>query len=140
MPFIWVSFAIAPYVALLGLLFLVLSVRVTNTRRSARIALGEQNNDELQRRVRAQANFIEYVPLCIILIWLMGQTGAPMLLVHVLSALLVVGRVLHAYSILIHEPRHGRYHARVAGMVCTFTVLGIASVMLLVQWMGLSLR
>ncbi|MGZ9080482.1 MAG: MAPEG family protein, partial [Burkholderiales bacterium] len=54
------------YAALLGLWLLVLSLRVVQQRRAARVSLGDGGNTALQRAIRAQGNFVEYVPLALL--------------------------------------------------------------------------
>ena len=53
---------------LLGLVFLFLSYRVSQVRRAARVSLGDGGDADLLARIRAHANFAEYVPFCLILI------------------------------------------------------------------------
>lgn len=89
--------AITPlYAALLGLVFLLLSVRTIRTRRSSRIGLGTGGNPDLERAARVHANFAEYAPLTLLLILFAELCGYPAWLVHVLGAALLVGRVVHA--------------------------------------------
>ena len=54
--------------SILGPLLIILSVRVIRYRRSNRIALGAKDDKQLERRMRAQANFAEYTPLALILL------------------------------------------------------------------------
>lgn len=138
MPIVFASFAIAPYAALLGLFYVFLSVRVANYRRRERVGIGHTDHAVLERRVRAHGNFIEYVPLALLLLLLCGATGSPPLLLHLLGIALVVGRLLHAFSILREEPQHQRYYARALGMVLTLAVISIASIILLLHWIGYS--
>ncbi|MGI9379312.1 MAG: MAPEG family protein, partial [Methyloligellaceae bacterium] len=58
------------YAGFLTLIFVFLSFRVIQFRRTARIALGDAGDRELFRRCRVQANFTEYVPLALILMGL----------------------------------------------------------------------
>ena len=51
------------YGAALTALFLVLSARVITFRRRNGINLGDGNDPEMLRRMRAQGNFVEYAPL-----------------------------------------------------------------------------
>lgn len=87
------------YAALLGLLLVYLSLRVSQNRRRARISLGLGEDAELERAARAHGNFVEYVPLALILMMLLEQETAQTWIVHVLGAALLAGRVLHAIGI-----------------------------------------
>jgi uncharacterized membrane protein YecN with MAPEG domain len=114
----------ALYAALLALLFMVLSVRVIGFRRVVRIGLGDGGDTALLRRVRVHANFAEYVPFCLVLIGLAESLKAPALILHALGALLLAARLSHAYGVS-RQPE--TFLFRVAGMVGTLTVIGVAA-------------
>jgi hypothetical protein len=63
------------YVALFGLLYLALSVRTLRLRRWLRIAVGDGGNPVMLRAMRAHANFAEYVPLTLVIIFMMERVG-----------------------------------------------------------------
>jgi uncharacterized membrane protein YecN with MAPEG domain len=89
----------ALYAALLGILFLVITVGVFGARRSANIAVGTGEDRLLLRASRAHANFAEYVPMILLLMALAESTGAPRLLLHGIGLAALIGRSLHAYGI-----------------------------------------
>ena len=111
------------YAAALAILFLVLSKRVIDLRRRDGPSLGD-GDAELMARVRAHGNFAEYAPFGLLLLAMVELNGAPGLAVHVLGALLLAGRLLHAWSL-----PHGRkaLWARIAGMALTLLMIGIAA-------------
>ena len=84
------------YAALLTLVFLALSWRIIAYRRANRLSLGDSGDKSLLKRMRAQANFVEYVPLALLLMVLIELRGAPPVAVHALGLALLVGRILHA--------------------------------------------
>lgn len=108
------------YAAILTFLFVFLSLRVIGARRVAKAGLGDGGSSLLQRRIRVQGNFAEYVPLCIILMALAELQRAPGWTVHLIGAVLLAGRLLHAYGVS-REPEEFRY--RMAGMALTFSAL-----------------
>ena len=59
---------LAPYAALLALLFVALSWRTIGLRRRYCVAVGDGGQPELLRAMRVHANFAEYVPLALLLI------------------------------------------------------------------------
>jgi len=124
------------YASVLALVFLILSTNVIAIRRSRKISLGDGDDALLRRRIRAQANFAEYVPLALILIVMVEERGAHGGLVHGLAAALLVGRAMHGFALstLTKRPFH-----RTVGMVVTLAVIGIALIACLVQATGLSL-
>lgn len=64
------------YAAVLGLIFIFLSARVVVARRQFRVRLGSGGHEILERRIRVQGNFAEYVPLTIILLTFLELDGA----------------------------------------------------------------
>jgi uncharacterized protein len=105
------------YAALLSLLYVLLSVRVIGVRRSLRIGLADGGHRLLIRRIRVHANFVEYVPLALILMLLAETQRGPKSLVHVIGLLLLCGRLVHAYG--VGQEPEVRY-CRSIGMVLTF--------------------
>lgn len=124
---------LGPYVGLLAFLYLALSVNVVRNRRRHRVALGMGDVPALTRAIRAHGNFAEYVPFCLVVLGLLAAGGLAAPVLHALGGLLVAGRLLHAYSVLVHEPRRGRFGLRVAAMSLTFTVLGVGGFLLIVR-------
>ena len=118
------------YAGLLGLLFVVLSVRTLRLRRTLRVAVGDGGNTVMLRAMRVHANFAEYVPLCLVLLYSLQTQGAGVLFLHTLGLGLVIGRVSHAFGVS-REPENYRF--RVVGMALTLGVLIAASVSLLVS-------
>lgn len=86
------------YAALLGMIFVILSLRTIRLRlrRRHRVAVGNGDNAELRRAMRVHANFAEYYPLALLLLYLVEHDGAEMPLVHALGCALLAGRLLHA--------------------------------------------
>lgn len=85
---------------ILALLLLFLSASVIAGRVKFKIGLGDGGNETMRRRMRAQANFVEYVPMALILILLveLGPIG-PAWLPGALGATLVVARIWHAQGL-----------------------------------------
>jgi uncharacterized protein len=108
------------YAALLAILFIVLSIRAIRQRRSLKINLGDAGNKDMQRAMRVHANFAEYVPLCLLMIYLVEQSGVYAWFVHALGMGLLVGRLSHAYGV---SQKRENFRFRVTGMSLTFAVL-----------------
>ena len=113
------------YAAVLGLIFIFLSARVIVARRQFRVRLGSGGQELLERRIRVQGNFAEYVPLTIILLTFLELDGAAKWLVHALCIALILGRCVHAYCVsrVDEDIRQRR-----AGMALTFGTLAIAAI------------
>ncbi len=120
--------------AALALWLLWLSVAVIRERIAAKRALGVSDDDRmLLRAVRAHANFSEYAPMALVLLLILEMGGAPAWWVGALAAALVAGRVAHALGIS-REPEALRF--RQAGMMLTFSVLGLGALSLAVLALG----
>lgn len=115
----------ALYGSLLAVLVLALSVRVIGIRRSRRVGLGDGGDVILRRRIRAHGNLTEYAPMTLILLALAELQGAPHWSLHVLGAMFIIGRIIHAIG-LGQEPEPRRM--RVIGVALTLTVLSILAV------------
>ncbi len=117
------------YAALLALIFVALSLRTIRLRRRYRVGVGDGNHAELQRAARVHANFAEYVPLALLLIYFAEIGGGAPLLIHILAITLLCGRLLHAWGVSrVRE----NYRYRTVGMVLTFSVIISASLSLLI--------
>ena len=118
------------YAALLGLVLLRLSIRVIQQRVRTRVAIGLGEDEGLLRASRAQGNFVEYVPMALLLLALLEHSGASAFLLHALGAGLLGGRVAHGIGIA-QQPENLRL--RQIGMALTFGVLGAGSALLLMR-------
>jgi uncharacterized protein len=116
------------YSALLAIVFIVLSIRTIRLRGRFRIPLGDGRQRILQRAMRVHANFAEYVPFALLLLYFLEVHTAAYTSIHVLGIALVAGRILHAYGVSHEREQIG---FRVAGMVLTFGVLSYTALALL---------
>ena len=89
-------------------------------RRKNKVGLGNGGHEDLERAIRAQDNFAEYVPFGIILIACLELNGAPWWLVLVPGIFLIIGRLVHAKGINTPPPD---FSLRVLGMKFTFNTL-----------------
>jgi uncharacterized membrane protein YecN with MAPEG domain len=92
-----VSILAAVFILMLAFLSLHVSMRRMYL---GGIFFGDADDDILRRRIRAQGNFIEYVPTGLIALALMELARAATLQVAVLAIAFFISRVLHAYGML----------------------------------------
>ena len=118
------------YAAILGLLFVPFTFYVGSYRVKHKILLLDGGDKELARRIRAQGNFVETVPLAVILIVLMELNGASATWLHSLGVVLVVARVMHYLTIATNP---ANTVPRALGMVGTLGVYLAAAGWLLVS-------
>lgn len=81
------------------LLYLVLTVRVVLHRNVHRIGIGTGGDESLSRKIRVHANFIEYVPLGLLLLALLELSAVNTALLWTFGIALLVARVLHAIGL-----------------------------------------
>ncbi len=87
--------------SLLALLFVRLSFQVIKLRRKNQVSLGDGGHDDLQRAIRGQGNCAEYAPIGVLLVLVAElQSGGtvPTIVVGVLAALFLLGRIMHGYA------------------------------------------
>ncbi len=116
------------YVAILGLLFIVFTMRAGMYRAKTKIFIGIDDDPEMLRRVRGQANFIETVPMALFLIILMELLGAADIWLHALCGALVLGRICHYLGLT----QMGPAFLRVIGMMATLISILVSSVWILI--------
>jgi uncharacterized membrane protein YecN with MAPEG domain len=116
--------------AVLTLIFVKLSFAVIGLRRKNQVGLGSGGHEDLERAIRAQANFAEYAPFGILLIACLELNGAPWWLVAIPGIALIIGRLIHAVG--INEPPPN-FNKRVLGMKFTFVTL-ISLAILNLMW------
>jgi uncharacterized membrane protein YecN with MAPEG domain len=115
------------YAALLTFVFLTLSILVILHRLSKIGPSGPEGEIALNKSMRVQANFVEYVPLGLILMLCAELQGAPALAVHAMGATLLLGRVLHAIG-MARTPQI--FSLRSAGILLTLLMLTASAVAL----------
>lgn len=108
---------------LLGLLAVSLTVSVGRLRMQKKIYLGDGGDPEMLTAIRTHGNFMEYVPLCLALIYFASDYYGywP---VAITSLVLLIARVLHAGGLLGFIPL-----GRTIGAAGTTIVLVVASAM-----------
>jgi uncharacterized membrane protein YecN with MAPEG domain len=122
------------YTALSAIILIFLSIKIIQNRRASKIALGNQGDDFLHRKIRAHGNFIEYTPIFLIMLLLVEMAGLNKYFVHFFGIIFMVGRLTHAYGIMIAEVRAKNFLFRQAGMFCTFFCLSSLALILLFQF------
>ncbi len=114
--------------AAFGLVYIVLTLRVGLMRASTGIPIGVGKDSVLRRRVRAHANFAEYVPLVLILLMLVEGADAPAYLVVGAASVFLTARMMHAIGLSVTD---GNSVGRGVGAMGTLLVLAATSI-----WLG----
>lgn len=113
------------YAGILALLLLALSTLVIMARWKNRVALGSGESKEMLRVMRGHANFIEYVPISLILMLILELSHANAWLLYIMGNMMVLGRIIHAAHFFF-----GQKHLKVRqiGMILTFLPLLIGGI------------
>ncbi len=75
-----------------------LGARISLLRRDLKVSVGDGGHEPLLRRMRAQANFVENVPLFLILLGGLELSGANRWGLGALALVLTAGRIGHGYG------------------------------------------
>lgn len=117
------------YIGILGLLFVPITLRAGLYRVKSNIQIGTGDDPEMIRRMRGQANFVETVPIALILLITMELLGATNIWLHSLAGLLVFGRIAHYLGL----SELGPVILRGVGMGATMLPILISAVWVLVN-------
>ena len=75
-----------------------LASRIGRLRREQNVSIGHGHNAELERRMRAQANFIENTPLFLILMGAVELSRGSQFVLGIVAAAFLLSRVAHAFG------------------------------------------
>jgi uncharacterized protein len=121
--------------AVLGILCAVLSIMVSAARTRTKVMIGDGGGaagmEGLLHAVRAHGNFIEHVPLALILLGGIEVSGASHLTCDIFAGLLILSRLMHATGIYRPAPNV----LRAGGAMLTWLVLlglGVEALILVV--------
>jgi hypothetical protein len=123
----------AIYTALNALLMFALALNV-GLRRGAQKQLqpGDMGDAVLTRAIRAHANFAEYAPLVLLLVFAMALLGAPADWVHGLGGGFTAGRICHVFGMM--RDRHPNAVRFVGNLATGLALLLGAAACLWLAW------
>ena len=110
--------------AILGIILVGLGAYVIHGRFKHVLAHGDQGNVDMLIRMRTQSNFIEYVPIALILLALLESSGADQRILAFGAIVLVLLRISHIFGMRQDQPAIFRR----IGAMGTFIILIIASI------------
>ncbi len=118
----------ALYAGILAIYAIWLSSRAGLMRGKVGISILHGDNMELAEKMRRHQNFVEYVPIALILIGVLEINGSNSIFLHGLGVALVIARVAHAKG-LFHDNISHPLRAVGAGGTALITVIaGIAAI------------
>ncbi len=121
----------ALYASALTIIVFVLAQLVIRARGKTTIALGDGGDARLLEASRRQMNFVENVPMTVLLMMMAQGGGASAMQLHIAGAVLVIARILHPFGIQIDRAAHP---LRIGGAVATNLVQFGLIVLLIMQY------
>ena len=112
------------YAIPLAVLLFLLWLNVVKRRGATGISLGFADDMTLQENIRKHGNFIEFVPLVLVLMALAELRGGNSIALHVAGILLVVSRALHPFG--LHHDR-AMHVMRIVGNTGSLVALFVAA-------------
>lgn len=121
------------YAAILALVFMALSAWVTAGRGKLDILHGDGGDDGLNRRIRAHANFAEYVPLILLVAALLEADGATEFTMNALLLPLLIARIIHPIGMVARKNSPQQFAFRAPGALITWVVMVATAILLLLR-------
>jgi uncharacterized membrane protein YecN with MAPEG domain len=124
------------FAAIFGVMYVALSFNVVRYRLGTKVSLGAGESKSLERAIRTHANFIEYVPFSLLLMWFLETLTLSASVVFWLGSTLLIARVFHAFGMF--NPK-SLIILRQLGTLATFGVILMASISIFKYYMPLSI-
>lgn len=87
------------YAAILAIMMIALSSHVSAKRAATNVSILDGGDPDLVIRMRRHGNFVENVPMALILMALAELDGVSHIWIHAAGILLIAGRALHALGL-----------------------------------------
>ena len=96
------------YASFLAIFALVLSFKAGSARGQSGLSVlfGEPPNMELAQKVRVHQNFLEYVPIFLILFAAIEANGGSSMFLYVVGDLMIIARIAHAIGLKHNNMAH----------------------------------
>ena len=121
------------YTGILGLMLVVLILRVAMRRLKYKVGLGDGGIGDLTQAMRVHGNFIETVPIMLIMMVLMEESLVSTWILHAFGSGIIATRLLHAYGITRSA---GHSFGRKTGIMLSLLLLTVGSVILITKALG----
>ena len=100
-----------------ALINLWLGIRIGQVRASEKVSIGDGGNEKVIRRMRAQANFVEFTPFVLVLIVLLEMAVGTSTWLWAVMAVYMLARIAHAFGM------DGMARARPIGIMLTLLIM-----------------
>jgi uncharacterized protein len=112
------------YAAVLAIIMIALSSHVSAQRGKVNVSILDGGNAELALRMRRHGNFVENVPMALLLMALAELDGVGHNWIHAAGVLLVIGRILHAMGLSAEKATALRLAGGVASTLSVLLMVG----------------
>jgi uncharacterized membrane protein YecN with MAPEG domain len=120
LAFAWIGF----YGGILALMAIVMGLMAATARAKTKVSLGDGGNSVQLLKSRRFMNFMEWVPMTLLMM-VLAAAYAPLWAVHAGGIALVVGRLLYPLGLKVDSPNDP---LRFLGTVLTMIVLGASAI------------
>lgn len=122
-----IAFITPLYAGFFGIMLVVLSWRVNELRvKHEHAQMRDFNHNELTAAVRIRDNIIEYLPMALLLMWMLETMQFNPWVIHGLGVLIIIARLLHLQG--LSEPS-GNGRGRKLGTRLTWLHITLCSVL-----------
>ncbi len=121
------------YAVPLAVLTLMLWINVTKTRAAKSVSIGDGGDVVLHEKIRRHGNFIEWVPIVLLMMLMAELRGVGGMWLHIAGVLLVVSRALHPFGLKADAPKHP---LRIVGNTGSLIALVICAVGIVYSYLG----
>jgi len=122
----------ALYAGLLAAVFVVLTVRIGLARGRTGISMLDGGNEQVLVAMRQHGNFIEHVPLLLILMAIIEVNDGSPAFLHAVGVALVICRIAHPFGLRHDRPRTPMRLLGAGGTTLVTVALGLMAL-----WQGL---
>ena len=129
----------ALYAGLMAIVVPFMIVKIARLRTLHKVSRGDGEVEELSRFIRAHANFIETVPLALILMAIMETQNFSIYVLHLMGIALIISRLCHWIGMTTGS---GYGRMRMIGMILVmalYLLAGLALIWLFLSWTLFSL-
>ncbi len=121
------------YAVPLAVLTLMLWVNVTKMRAAKSVSIGDAGDVALHEKIRRHGNFIEWVPIVLLMMLMAELRGVGDMWLHIAGILLVVSRALHPLGLKADAPKHP---LRIVGNTGSLIALVICAAGIVYSYLG----
>lgn len=121
--------AAALWIGLNAIFLIYISFHVGQGRIKHNVNLGDGANSDMQRRIRAQGNYIEYAPAALLGLFVLAEIGVAANVIHALGGFFFIARVSHFLGLGTDVWPKGR----MVGTIGTMLTLAATGVLLIWQ-------